>query len=66
MLGITSFIINFLIYNVSFNNQATPFLHEEQRVDSAMLMIKTTVPAFFVAALVITLAFYLIGKKFAK
>ena len=62
-LSIFSFIVNFLIYNYSFNLQATPFLHEEQRVDSALMMLKTTLPAYLVSSIVITILFYLISKK---
>ncbi len=62
-VGFLSFITNFLIYNFSFNTQATPFLHEEQRVDSAILMLKVTLPAYFLAALIITSIFYYIGKN---
>ncbi len=62
-LAIVSFIVNFLIYNYSFNIQATPFLHEEQRVDSGLMMLKTTLPAYLVSSIVITILFYLISKK---
>ena len=62
-LAIVSFIVNFLIYNYSFNLQATPFLHEEQRVDSALMMLKTTLPAYMVASIIITILFYFISKK---
>jgi len=62
-LGVLTFVINFLIYNYSFNLQATPYLHEEQRVDSAMLMLKTTVPAYLISAFLITLIFYFVAKK---
>lgn len=62
-VGFLSFITNFLLYNFSFNSQATPFLHEEQRVDSAILMLKITLPAYFISALIITFIFYYIGKN---
>ena len=39
-LAIFSFLTNFIIYTYSFNVQATPFLHEEQRVESAVLMFQ--------------------------
>ena len=40
-LGLSNAIINFLIYNYSFNAQATPFLSEEQRVESGLLMLRS-------------------------
>ncbi len=65
-LALLVFIINFLIYIVSFNALATPFLHEEQRLDSALLMVKTTLPAYVVSSVVISFVFYLVAKFLRK
>jgi len=62
LLAFLNFAINFTIYNYSFNKQATPYLHEEQRVDSGLLMLKTTLPAYVVSAIVLTVLFYLVAK----
>ena len=62
ILAVVNFIINFIIYNYSFNLQATPFLHEEQRLDSGLMMLKTTLPAYIVSAIVITVMFYFVAK----
>jgi len=62
-LAVVTFIINFAIYNFSFNLQVTPFLHEKQRVDSGVLMLKTTFPAYLVSSIVITLLFYIVNKR---
>lgn len=62
-LAVVTFIINFAIYNFSFKLQATPFLHEEHKVDSALLMLKTTFPAYLVSSIVITLLFYFVNKR---
>lgn len=62
-LAVVNFIVNFFIYNYSFNLQATPFLHEEQRVDSGLMMLKTTLPAYLVASVFIAIVFYLVSKK---
>ena len=61
-LTLLNFGVNIAIYNYSFNKQATPYLHEEQRVDSGLLMLKTTFPAYILAAIFITLLFYLATK----
>lgn len=61
-LTFLNFGMNFAIYNYSFNKQATPYLHEEQRVDSGLIMLKTTFPAYIIAAIFITLLFYLAAK----
>ncbi len=43
--------------------QATPYLHEEQRVDSALMMMQTTLPAYLLATIFITFLFYFSAKK---
>lgn len=66
LMAIVVFAVNFAIFNYSFNMQATPFLHEEERVDSALLMLKTTLPAYVIASALITGAFYLLATKYHK
>ena len=63
VLTIVNFSINFIIYNWSFNVQATPYLTEEQRVESGLMMLSTTIPAYFFSAAVIALVFFLVSKK---
>lgn len=62
-LSLLSFAINFLIFNFSFNTQATPYMSEDQRIDSAMLMLKTTVPAFLLASVFMAVLFWFFGKS---
>ena len=62
LVACVNFVINFLIYNYSFNQQATPYLHEEQRVESAIAMLSTTVPAYVVSAIVFTVSLYLLER----
>ncbi|WP_432468905.1 hypothetical protein [Agarivorans sp. Z349TD_8] len=62
-LAILNFVANFAIFNYSFNSQATPFLLEEQRVDSAMLSLQTTLPAYIASAIMTALIFYWVAKK---
>lgn len=59
-----NFIVNFWIYNYSFNVQATPYLHEEQRVESGLLMLKTTLPAYLISSIALTLIVYVAVKIF--
>jgi hypothetical protein len=63
-LVIGNFVVNFFIYNRSFNIQATPYLHEEQRVESGLLMLKTTFPAYFVSSIFFAFLFYVAAKHF--
>lgn len=65
-MALIVFTINFAIFNYSFNMQATPFLQEEQRVESSLMMLKTTLPAYLVAALAITAMFYLLATRLNK
>ena len=62
-LALIIFGTNFFIYNISFNMQASPYLSEEQRLDSALMMLKTTVPAYLIFAIIITGVIYWIGKS---
>jgi len=65
-LSILCFIVNFGIYNYSFISQATPFLAEEHRVDSSLLMLKTTLPAYIISSIVLSYIFYLVANKIKK
>ena len=65
-LAIVNFIVNFAIYNYSFNLQATNFLHEEQRGDSGLQMLKTTLPAYVASAIAITILFYFVAKALKR
>lgn len=57
------FVVNFLIYNISFNFQAKPYLSEEQRLDGAILMLKTTAPAFLIFSILTVWALSYLGAK---
>ena len=65
-LAIFNFIVVFSIFNHSFNLQATPFLNEEQRVDSGILMLKTTLPAYFLSSIAIAIMFYFAAKALRR
>ena len=65
LLALVSFVVNFAVYVISFNSQATPFLHEEQRVDSAILMFKATLPAYAASSIVLAVLFYFAAKRFS-
>jgi hypothetical protein len=43
--------------------QATPYLSEEQRLDSGILMLKTTIPAYLISSFLTTLAFHFFAKS---
>jgi hypothetical protein len=63
-LIIVNFVANFFIYNYSFNIQATPYLHEEQQVESGLLMLKMTLPAYLISAILFAFLFYIAAKYF--
>ncbi len=64
LLTAVVFFINFGIYNYSFNIQATPFLSEEQRVDSGLHMLKVTLPLYMLASVLTTMVFHYVMGKF--
>ncbi|MDO6686730.1 MULTISPECIES: hypothetical protein [unclassified Agarivorans] len=66
LLVILNIIVNFAIFNYSFVVQATQFLHEEQRVDSAMLSLQTTLPAYIVSAIITALIFYWVSRRHTR
>ena len=59
-----NFMLSFFIYNYSFNVQATPYLSEEQRLDSGLLMLATTLPAYLVTSIILSVMFYFLAKKY--
>ena len=65
-LATLNFMLSFFIYNYSFNVQATPYLSEEQRVDSGLLMLATTLPAYLVTAIVLSAMYYYVAKKYGN
>ncbi|HBN89347.1 MAG: hypothetical protein ACI832_000713 [Rheinheimera aquimaris] len=62
-LTLLNFAVCFFIFNYSFNQQATPFLVEEQRVESGLLMLQTTLPAYLLWSIIVSLVFYWISRK---
>lgn len=58
-----NFVISFFIYNYSFNVQATPYLSEEQRLDSGLSMLVTTIPAYLVTSIILSFIFYCVAKN---
>ncbi len=64
LVAIINFIVNFCVYNYSFLRQATPFLHEEQRVDSAHMMLHTTIPGFFAVAVIFAFIYHALRNRF--
>ena len=61
-----NFMLSFFIYNYSFNVQATPYLSEEQRLDSGLSMLTTTLPAYLVTSIILSVMFYYVAKKYGN
>ncbi len=62
-LTLLNFGVCFFIFNYSFNQQATPFLVEEQRVESGLLMLQTTLPAYLLWSVIVSAVFYVVARK---
>tara|TARA_R110001583_G_scaffold37022_1_gene121249 strand:+ start:656 stop:976 length:321 start_codon:yes stop_codon:yes gene_type:complete len=63
LLTALNFMLSFFIYNHSFNVQATPYLSEEQRLDSGLSMLATTLPAYLVTSIILSFIFYCVAKN---
>jgi hypothetical protein len=59
-------MLSLFVYNYSFNVQATPYLSEEQRLDSALSMLITTIPAYLATAVILSIMFYYAAKKYVN
>jgi hypothetical protein len=64
LLTALKFMLSFFIYNYSFNVQATQYLSEELRLDSGSLMLATTLPAYLVTSIILSVIFYFVAKKY--
>lgn len=64
LVAIVNFAMNFVVFVLSYNKLATPFLLEEQRMENADYIMTNTLFGFFVVTAVSALVLYLfIGKK---
>jgi hypothetical protein len=66
LLTALNFMLSLFVYNYSFNVQATPYLSEEQRLDSALSMLITTIPAYLATAVILSIMFYYAAKKYVN
>jgi len=66
LVTVINLTLSFLIYIYSFTTQATPYLTEDQRMDSALSMFSTTLSAYLVAAILISLIYYFVAKKYNR
>jgi ABC-type antimicrobial peptide transport system permease subunit len=59
-----SLLSNFLLFTVSYNKLATPFLHESQRVENADVIMKMILPGYaLISTISVLLCFFLSRKK---
>ena len=61
-----SFISNFLVFVYSYNKLATPYIHEEQRVENADFIMTISISMFASVSLVMGIIIYFILKKHNK
>lgn len=62
-IALTSFILNFVTFLITYNKLATPYLHEEQRVENAFFILTATIGLFATTAILVGIAFFLAAKK---
>lgn len=62
-IALTSFFLNFITFLITYNKLATPYLHEEQRVENAFFILTATIGLFAAIAMLMGIAFFLVAKK---
>ena len=62
-IALTSFFLNFITFLITYNKLATPYLHEEQRVENAFFILTATMGLFAAIAIFVGIAFFLVAKK---
>ena len=62
-IALTSFFLNFITFLIIYNKLATPYLHEEQRVENAFFILTATMGLFAAIAIFVGIAFFLVAKK---
>ncbi|PKM42251.1 MAG: hypothetical protein CVV05_19120 [Gammaproteobacteria bacterium HGW-Gammaproteobacteria-1] len=63
MAGVVSALLNFLLFVFAYNKVATPFLHEEQRMENAEFIMSYVVGGYLAISIVSTVAIFLLCKK---
>ena len=62
-ISIVSFTLNFIVFVMTYNRLATPFITEEQRVLNADFIMSVTVGAFAIVAVLTGFAMCMILRK---
>ena len=65
MVVLLSLGLNFIIFIVSYNQLAFPYLHESQRMENAPLIFSYVLAGFFISAVISTIIAAYVGKKSA-
>ena len=63
LVGLSNFIITFLVFMYNYNHLATPYLHEEQRVDNAIYIFSSTIIMFAIIAVITAFATFFISRN---
>lgn len=63
IVAFSNFVITFLVFMYNYNHLATPYLHEEQRVDNAIYIFSSTILMFIAISVVTGLATYFVSRE---
>lgn len=63
IVGVVSALLNFLLFVFAYNKIATPFLHEEQRMENADFIMSYVVGGYLAIAVASTVMIFLSCKK---
>ncbi len=63
IVGLINVVLNFSVFIISYNVLATPFLHEEQRMENANYIMTYTLFGFVAIGIFTWVFFYLFFRK---
>lgn len=63
MAGVVSALLNFMLFVFAYNKVATPFLHEEQRMENADFIMSYVGGGYLVVSVVSTVAIFLLCNR---
>jgi len=61
--GLLAAVLNFALFIISYNHLATPYLHEEQRMENADFIMSYALGGYVFIAIVSAFVMWLVCKK---
>lgn len=61
--GLVTAILNFALFILSYNHLATPYLHEEQRMENADFIMSYALGGYVLIAVISAVVMWFVSKK---